>query len=152
MYNLPRHLRERSYKQLVLPMLDYCSSIWDSYHHNTINQLEMIQHRAARFVTNNSWQKDHHDSITTILHQLNWPTLQDRRKNNSLILLFKLVNNLLIVLHHYLPSPSFPITRANHQLKFSHYQSRTEIYRNFFFPRRSLNGIPYPIPIFIRLT
>ena len=70
MYNLPRHLCERSYKQLVLPMLDYCSSIWDPYHHNAINQLEIIQHRAARFVTNNSWRRDHHDSITTILHQL----------------------------------------------------------------------------------
>ena len=149
MYNLPRHLCERSYKQLVLPMLDYCSSIWNPYHHNAINQLEIIQYRAARFVTNNSWRRDHHDSITTILHQLKWPTLQDRWKNNRLILLIKLVNNLLIVPHHYLLSPSFPNIRANHQLKFSHYQSRTEIYHNSFSPQ---DGIPYPIPIFMRLT
>ena len=126
LYNLPMYLRERSYKQIILPMFDYCSSIWDPCHQNATNQLEMIQHRAARFVTNKPWQRIHHDSIAAILHELNWPTLQDRRKNNRLILFFKLVNNLLVVPHHCLPSPSFPITRANHQLKFSHYQARTE--------------------------
>ena len=109
-----------------------------NYHHNAINQLEMIQHRAAWFVTNNPWRRDHCDNITAILHQLSWPTLQDRCKNNTLILLFKLVNNLLIVPHHYLPSPFFPSTRANHHLKFSRCQSRTEIYRNSFFPETTI--------------
>ena len=27
-----------------LPVLDYASSIWDPYHQNQINKLEMIQH------------------------------------------------------------------------------------------------------------
>ena len=52
------HLREHSYKKLVLQMLDYCSFIWDPYHQNAINQLEMIQHRAAQYVTNNPWRRD----------------------------------------------------------------------------------------------
>ena len=145
-YNLPMYLCEHSYKQIILPMLDYCSSIWDPYHHNAINQIEMIQHRAARFVTNKPWRRDRRDSITAILHELNWPTLQDRRKNNRLMLFFKLVNNLLVVPHHYLPLPSFPVTRANHQLKFSHYQARTETYRNSFFPKTTIdwNHLPYP--------
>jgi len=88
----------------------------------------------------------HRDSITAILHELNWPTLQDRRKNIRLMLFFKLVNNLLVALHHYLPLPSFPVTRANHQLKFSHYQARTETYRNSFFPKTTIdwNHLPYP--------
>ena len=127
------YLYERSYKQIILPMLDCCSSIWDPYHHNAINQIEMIQHRAARFVKNKSWRRDLRDSVTAILHKLNWPTLQDRRKNNRLMLFFKLVNNLLVAPHPYLPLPSFLITRANHQLKFSHYQARTETYSNYFF-------------------
>ena len=80
MYCLPMYLREHSYKQLILPILDYCFSIWDPYHHNAINQLEMIQHRAARFVTDKPWQVDHHNSITAILHELNWPTLSDQHK------------------------------------------------------------------------
>ena len=128
------YLCECSYKQLILLMLDYCSSTWKPYHHNPINQLEMIQHRAAWFVTNKPWQRDHCDSIIGILHDLNWPTLQDQCKNNRLMHFFKLENNLLVVPHHYLPSPSFPITRtSNDQLKFSHYQTRTEIYHNYLF-------------------
>ena len=30
------------YKQLILPILDYCSSIWDPYQHKLIYKLEMI--------------------------------------------------------------------------------------------------------------
>ena len=143
-YNLPRHLHERSYKQLVLPMLHYCSSIWDPYHHNAIKQLEMIQH----------WQS------CTVCHKQPMAKRPPRRyyrnpklanstrltQNNRLILLFKLVNNLLIVPHQYFLSPFFPNTRANHQLKFSHYQSRTEIYRNSFFSKTTIewNSLPYP--------
>ena len=113
------------------------------YHQNAINQIEMIQNRAARFVTNKPWWRDHRDSITAML---NWPILQDRRKNNRLMLFFKLVDNLLVALHHYLPLPSFPVTRANHQLNFSHYQTRTETYRNSFFPKTTIdwNHLPYP--------
>jgi len=42
MYNLPIYLCEHSYKQFILPMVGYYSSIWDPHHHNAINQLEMI--------------------------------------------------------------------------------------------------------------
>ena len=45
-------LKELSYKQFVLPVLDYASTIWDPYHQNQIDELEMIQHRAARYVLN----------------------------------------------------------------------------------------------------
>ena len=43
-------LKEMAYKQLILPCLGYCAAVWDPFHHNLINQLEMIQHRAAPFV------------------------------------------------------------------------------------------------------
>ena len=35
-------LKELSYKQFVLPVLDYALSIWDPYYQNQINKLEMI--------------------------------------------------------------------------------------------------------------
>ena len=52
----PSHLRELAYKQFVLPILEYCSPIWDPYHQTNINQVEMVQHRAARFVTGQPWR------------------------------------------------------------------------------------------------
>ena len=46
----PTKLKECAYKQLILPILDYCSSIWDPYQHKLIHKIEMIQYRAAWFV------------------------------------------------------------------------------------------------------
>ena len=40
--NCPRELKELSFKQFVLPVLDYGASIWDPYHYNNINKIEMI--------------------------------------------------------------------------------------------------------------
>ena len=42
-----KELKELSYKQFVLPVLDYASSIWDPYHQNQINKLEMIQQSSS---------------------------------------------------------------------------------------------------------
>ena len=52
-----RSLRELSYKQFVLPILDYCATIWDPYYQTDINQIEMLQHRAARFVLHKPWRR-----------------------------------------------------------------------------------------------
>jgi hypothetical protein len=32
--------------------LEYASSVWDPYQQNDIHRLEMVQRRAARYVTN----------------------------------------------------------------------------------------------------
>ena len=72
-----RTLKEQSYKQLILPTVKYCSAIWDPHHQNAIHQLEMIQHRAARFVLNRPWRRNNQDSISQML------SLQDRKKTFS---------------------------------------------------------------------
>ena len=82
----PSHLRELAYKQFVLPILEYC---WDPHHQTNINQVEMVQHRAAHFVTGQSWRQKNRDSITNILENLQWPTLQERRKSARLVLLYQ---------------------------------------------------------------
>ena len=57
-------------------------------HCNGLNdELENVQKRAARFVTRNySYETG---SMTGILEELKWETLQKRRKDNRLILLYK---------------------------------------------------------------
>ena len=73
LYHAPQNVKEYVYKTLVLPSLDYCSAIWDPYTKMDISKLEMLQHRAARFVTNKS-------STCKILTDLHWPPLENRRK------------------------------------------------------------------------
>ena len=75
------HLKEHAYKQIVLPSIEYCSTIWDPYQQTSIHKLEMIQHRAARFVLNKPWRKNHRDSITDMLQSLNWPSLEKHRRH-----------------------------------------------------------------------
>ena len=62
----PKHWK-KSYKQFVLPILDYASSVWDPYHQGDVNKLEMVQHRATRFMLNQQWRKNIWDSVTLLL-------------------------------------------------------------------------------------
>ena len=39
----PSQVVTNVYKQLLLPQLDYCSSVWDPYQKNQINALESVQ-------------------------------------------------------------------------------------------------------------
>ena len=45
-------IKERSYQSLVRTKLEYNCCTWDPYHQTRIHQLEMVQRRAARYVTN----------------------------------------------------------------------------------------------------
>ena len=70
-------MKEAAYKSLVRPILEYESTVMDP-HCNVLNdELENVQKRAAKFVTRNySYETG---SMTGILEELNWETLQKRR-------------------------------------------------------------------------
>ena len=86
---------------------------------------------------NKPWYRQQHNaSITKMLAELHWPTLQNRRKQARLILMFKIVNGNLMVLARCLPQPpTMTCTCANHSLKYAHLQSDLDIYRYSFLPR-----------------
>lgn len=61
-----------------------------------------------------------------------------------LTLLYKIITNLLEVPDYYKPARAPLPTRANHSMKFQHYQPRTDFYRLSFFPKtiRDWNNLP----------
>ena len=79
-YSCPK---EVAYKGLVYPVLDYGSSVWDPPGVVLQEELESVQKRAARFVTDNYNYET--GSMTGILGQLKWESLKKRRKDNRLI-------------------------------------------------------------------
>ena len=80
-------MKEAAYKTLVRPILEYGSTVWDPHCNGLNDKLENVQKRAARFVTRNySYETG---SMTGILEELKWETLQKRRKDNRLILMYK---------------------------------------------------------------
>ena len=69
----------------------------------------MIQHRAAKFVTNLYPKKGRYSefSITRVLNQLNWQTLEERRNQIKLTMVYKIVNDEVII-----PSSSLPKAKS----------------------------------------
>ena len=123
---------------MILPILEYCSPIWDPYHHKSIHKIEMIhvQHQPTWFVLSQPWNTHHRYSITELLQNLEWPSLQVRRKQGRLIFFFKILNGLICIPNQYLPSP-FPVTatRSHHPIKLQQLYTGTDIYHNSFLPR-----------------
>ena len=68
-------------------ILEYGTTVWDPHFNGLNDEFENVQKRVARFVTRNySYETG---SMTGILEELKWETLQKRRKDNRLILLYK---------------------------------------------------------------
>ena len=87
MHSCPKEVKEAAYKRLVLPVLEYGSSLWDHPGVVLQEELESVPKRAARIVTGNYNYES--GSMTGILGQLKWESFKIRRKDNRLILLYK---------------------------------------------------------------
>ena len=85
-------IKERAYKALVRPHLEYCPCIWDPFTSKEIDKIEMVQRRSARYVLN---RYHNTSSVNEMLRELKWPSLQDRRQHARLTMLYKVTNNLV---------------------------------------------------------
>ena len=83
----PSKTKELGYKAHVRPVLEYASSVWDPHTRKEIEQIEKVQRRAARFVTNNYKRTD---SVSDMIKKLRWQTLEQRRKKARLSMLYKI--------------------------------------------------------------
>ena len=89
-----KHIKSNAYKALVRPQIEYASTVWDPFTQENQNKIEMVQRRAARFVCNNYSREA---SVTVMLDELGWRSLKQRRTDQRLIMLYKIVNNLIEV-------------------------------------------------------
>ena len=132
-----RNIKEAAYKSYVRPKVEYCSSIWDPYTQKDIKKIEMVQHRGARFVTNTPHhrQSGPQTSITKIINDLGWKSLQERRKNNRLIMLYRISNNLVDVPASYHPVLRQPQPRRGHQHQFQRLTAEVNAFQHSFLPQ-----------------
>ena len=89
-----KECRKTAYISLVRSTLEYGAIIWDSYYKSDIERLERLQHRAARFITQDYFSRNP-GCVTSMLNDLKLPTLQERRKLLRLIFMFKVVEGLV---------------------------------------------------------
>ena len=105
LWNCPRKVRETAYTSIVRPKLEYASASWDPHHKKDISTLERVQRKAARFCLQNFNKTA---SVTDMLSDLKWDTLETRRKKNRLTLMYKLSHNLVDITteNHLTPNSS----------------------------------------------
>jgi len=150
LHEAPKHGRLLAYTSLCRPILEYADSMWDPSRQKDIDSLEMIQNRAARFISRIRGR----ESITEAKAELGLQLLQDRRRNHRLALLMKILEDE--DRHSALASAYDEIiesrkggamtTRAAARGELASVYATTHTYYNSFLPRsiRDLRGNHQP--------
>ena len=138
----PKKLRDTAYISLIRPALEYSCSVWHPHKKSNKDKIEKVQRRAARFVSNNFRRKA---SVSEMLHDLGWQSLDGRRQDQRLVLFYKIINGLASVETEDILTPADSRTRKNHS--FKHLQANCDSYRYSFFPATisSWNNLPFGI-------
>ena len=107
-------------------------------------KIEKVQRRAAQFVSNNFRRKA---SVSEMLHDLGWQSLDGRSKDQRLVLFYKIINGLASVETENILTPADSCTRKNHSSKFKDLQANCDSYRFSFFQATisSWNNLPFGI-------
>ena len=119
------------FKTYVRPILEYASTVWEPHTKELITQLEMVQRRAARFVTAD-YRRRH--SVILLLNQLQWQTLIQRRTHSKVTMLYRIHHQVVAI-----PAgPPYIIysnsTTSGHHLQFQQHHFRINSYQHSFFP------------------
>ena len=139
------NVKASAYLTMVRPQIEYASAVWDPYYNNDKNRLESIQLRAARWVFSDYRRTS---SVSSMLQQLSWPSLQIRRKISRLQLFHK-------IFHHQtslsIPTYYLPVTKDNtrhyHPYQFILPPVSTTSHLQSFFSRtiKEWNNLPRSI-------
>ena len=143
LFSCPQYVKEAAYKSMMRPILEYGSSVWDTHCNGLNDELENVQKRAARFVTRNYRREN--CSMTGILEELEWETLQKRWKDNRLIILYKgLKGKARIPTVDLIPKNRR--CRNQHSMAFQILSASKEVYKkSLFSPKLSGTGMTSPI-------
>ena len=119
-------LKEKAYKTIVRPTMEYCSTVWDPYYETHSDTLEKVQRRAARWVTGRFHNMS---SPSAMIQDLGWRDLNQRRANSRLCMLYKISQGLVdIPIGQYLKY-------SRDGVHFQTIYARTKYYEFSFFPR-----------------
>lgn len=134
-------LKTLAYFTLVRPIIEYAAPVWDPHTQRNIYKIEMVQRRAARFVCS---RYHNTSSVSEMLQELNWPSLQQRREVLRLVLLYKMHQGKVIFDTSPYITPVLRATRHTHQQGYQVPASTTEYHRHSFFPRtvKVWNSLP----------
>ena len=142
LWNCPKQVKETAYAAIVRPKLEYACAAWDPYLQKDMYSLEKVQTKVARFCANGYHLTA---SVTDMIRELGWQTLEQRRSFFRLTLLYKMSHGLLdIDVDFYLNRHNESRTRGSHNFKYTQYRATKNAYFYSYFPRtiRECNALP----------
>ena len=74
-------------------------------------------------------------SVTSMLETLGWDTLQERRKVARITTMKKITCGRVAINPEDYLLPNSTRTRSVNSAKFKHYSTKTEVFKNSYFPR-----------------
>ena len=89
--NIPRccrKVKQVAHTTYIRPIVEYVSPVWDPHIKLSTNKIEMVQRRCARCVAGNF---DRTSRVASLLNCLNWPTLEERRRQYRLAVMYRCV-------------------------------------------------------------
>ena len=136
------NFKEVAYKTLVRPKQEYAAPIWSPYSKLQINQIEKVQRTAARWTC---MRRRNTSSVSEMLGELEWPSLEARRVWSSLLLFHKIHSGAVsIEKDKYLtPAHSLKSTRASHSAQYCRYQTYSDALKNSFSPELFHSGMVF---------
>ena len=136
----PRSTKEVGCKTLVRPKLEYAAPIWSPYCKTQIQLVEKVQRTVARW-TCRRWRDT--SSVGEMLDELQWPTLEARRDQSSLLFFHKIhCGTMSIDKDKYLtPSQSTRSTRSSHNSQYCTPQTYSDALKYSFSQGLFLIGI-----------
>ena len=103
------------------------------YYKKDIVKVESVQRKAARFCIQNYQQTA---SVTDMIKELGWDSLESRSKKARLNLMYKLAHRLInIDTVNHLESHSEMRTRGSHSFKYRIPKFYKDVFKFSFFPR-----------------
>ena len=132
-FRINRLALEKIYNSFIRPLLEYTDTVWDNATLESEKQLEAVRNEAARIITGGTKLC----SISKLLADLGWETLQERRSKHKLVILYKMVNGSA---PEYLQTLVPPIVQntTTHNLRNSddirNFRARTNLFYNSFLP------------------
>ena len=105
---------------------NWSTHIWDPHTQQQKLQIEKIQQRAARYVSN---RYHNTSSVTDMMSDLNWAPLEVCRIRYRLIFFYKVIHHLVAIPYSNLLIPVDTRTRHTNPYSFRHIQTSKDCYK-----------------------
>ena len=90
MYDAPKEAKLLAYTSLCRPILEYADVVWDPSAKSKIQDIELVQNSAVRFISS---LKGRTDSVSEARNLLQLQSLEERRKNHRLCFLTQILQS-----------------------------------------------------------